>query len=201
VREDVLGSGSYSEVVRVTRTRGSPGAKASSYAMKILSKRQIRERKLEVQLMREVKIQMQASKHRNLTRSCPFEDAASVYLILECADRGHLLQYMRRFPRLQIVPIDAALRFFVHVCLGVQFLHERLRVIHRDLKLENLLLIRLNIERKSKNTSAGAGDDFADPDRRATFCGTEDYLSPEMLLQETHKIGRPVDIWALGVVF
>ena len=72
-------------------------------------------------------------------------------------------------------------------------MHER-SVIHRDLKLENILLDNDN---RIKVADFGCAVHSL-KNRRRSFCGTVDYLAPEMLMRKCY--GRAVDIWSIGVM-
>jgi len=66
-------------------------------------------------------------------------------------------------------------------------------IIHRDLKPENLLL-----DKKGNIKLCDFGWSSREQDVRNTFCGTLDYMAPEML--EKGKYDYHVDIWSLGVL-
>ena len=76
---------------------------------------------------------------------------------------------------------------------ALSYLHSK-HVIHRDIKPENLLL---GIKGDLKLADFGWSV-HAPGNRRQTFCGTLDYLPPEMVNGEQH--GEAVDLWALGVL-
>lgn len=74
-------------------------------------------------------------------------------------------------------------------------MHDR-GIIYRDLKLENLLL---DNKGNIKITDFGlCKEEIQFGDSTSTFCGTPEYLAPEVL--EDNDYGRPVDWWGVGVV-
>jgi aurora kinase, other len=76
---------------------------------------------------------------------------------------------------------------------ALQYCHDK-QVIHRDIKPENLL-IDLNDQIKLADFGWSV---HSSSSRRNTFCGTLDYLAPEMILEKNHDY--TVDIWCLGVL-
>lgn len=75
----------------------------------------------------------------------------------------------------------------------VIYLHSRSpKILHRDLKPENILINKKTIKIIDFGWS-NQNDDF-----RNTYCGTPDYLSPEMILGTGHN--EKLDIWTLGVL-
>ena len=83
--------------------------------------------------------------------------------------------------------------FLYQILRGVKYLHSA-KIIHRDIKPENLLL-----DMKGDLKIADFGWSVHAPtSRRATMCGTLDYLAPEMI--EGHMHDERVDHWALGVL-
>jgi len=81
------------------------------------------------------------------------------------------------------------------VVLGLQFLHEN-KIVYRDLKLDNLLLDKQGFVKIADFglCKEGMGPD----DRTSTFCGTPEFLAPEVLTDTAYT--RAVDWWGLGVL-
>ena len=122
-----------------------------------------------------------------------FEDDNNFYLILELAESGQLftkLQKMKGFDE------PTAAQYLREVALAVQYLHSRdPPIIHRDIKPENILLDR---DGRAKLADFGWSNFFNDDTKRATSCGTLDYLAPEMIDRSGHTV--KLDIWNLGVL-
>jgi len=182
-----IGSGSYGQVTKVVHKQT-----AEIFAMKVISKKKVLEHQMTSYLTREVKTQIKVQ-HPNILRLLYyFEDEANVYLLLEYAKNGSLFSVLRKRGRL---PEPEAAGFFVDVASALDYLHKHM-VVHRDLKPENILMCDGNI---AKLADFGwCAEVSKDGGLRHTFCGTWDYLSPEMVSNEPHD--HTVDIWAMGVL-
>ncbi|CAG8500655.1 16498_t:CDS:10 [Dentiscutata heterogama] len=91
-----------------------------------------------------------------------------------------------------------ACRLFAQLISGVNYLHQK-NIVHRDLKLENLLLDR---NRNIIITDFGFANQFngAHDDLMATSCGSPCYAAPELVISEGLYVGSAVDIWSCGVI-
>lgn len=87
-----------------------------------------------------------------------------------------------------------AFYYFIQTVAGIYFLHHN-GFIHRDLKPENLLV--------SENQTVKICDfgwcveEDAD-EQRNTFCGTLEYMAPEMINNQPHN--HKIDVWSLGIL-
>uniref|UniRef100_A0A914UR16 Aurora kinase n=2 Tax=Plectus sambesii TaxID=2011161 RepID=A0A914UR16_9BILA len=159
-------------------------------ALKVLFKSQLQKAHVEHQLRREIEIQGHL-RHPNVLRMYNyFYDDKRIYLILEYAARGELykeLQKHRRFP-------EARSAMYIHqMADALLYCHEK-KIIHRDIKPENLLL---GLKGDLKIADFGWSV-HAPSSKRATMCGTLDYLPPEMVEGQPHD--EKVDLWSLGVL-
>ena len=180
-----IGSGAFGKVYKVS-------SKATNliYALKVLSKNQIVGLKLTDQLKNEIAILARCA-HPNIVKlHAAFEDKGYVYLIMELASEGTLYHKLKSSKRLnETLTAD----YMTDVIRAVAYLHSLTPpIIHRDLKPENVL-VGDNVMK-----IADFGWSNVNDDTRNTFCGTPDYLSPEMILGSGHS--EKLDIWTLGVL-
>lgn len=135
-------------------------------------------------------------KHPNIVRLYDvIETDKYIGIILEYASGGELFDHIlaHRYLRER----DAA-KLFSQLISGVWYIHQR-KIVHRDLKLENLLLDR---NRNVIITDFGFANRFehkAD-DLMQTSCGSPCYAAPELVISEGLYVGSAVDIWSCGVI-
>lgn len=181
-----LGKGSFG-VVRRVEHRGT----GVVYALKTMQKIVVIESDLIDQVEREIQVQ-QGLKHANLVRLYKhFQDSETVYLLLEFCAKGELYQLLRT-RRNRRFEEDTARHYFTQVTRGLQYLH-RQSIVHRDVKPENLLVTHDDVLK-----IADFGWCAVSTVQRMTFCGTLDYLAPEMIQARGHN--HTLDIWSLGVL-
>lgn len=133
--------------------------------------------------------------HENIVKlytAC--EDSESVYLFLEYAERGNLFFIIRSRQAGQEMSEAEAFFYFIQTCSGLHFLHAK-GLMHRDLKPENLLV---SDQKVLKICDFGWCVE-SNQGERATFCGTLEYMAPEMM-SATPSYGASVDVWALGIL-
>lgn len=135
-------------------------------------------------------------KHPNIVRLYDvIETDKYIGIILEYASGGELFDHIlaHRYLRER----DAA-KLFSQLISGVWYIHQK-KIVHRDLKLENLLLDR---NRNVIITDFGFANRFehkAD-DLMQTSCGSPCYAAPELVISEGLYVGSAVDIWSCGVI-
>jgi len=185
---DPIGNGSYGEVTKVRHKKSG-----ETYAMKAVPKQKIRDQGMLAYLMREIRTQMQLTHPCIVQLHYYFEDEHHVLLLLEYASGGSLFSLLRQRQQL---PEGEAARYYVDVAMALMHLH-KYGIVHRDLKPENILMC--GDPPKAKLADFGWCAELSrDGAPRNTFCGTWDYLSPEMVQSEPHD--NRVDIWATGVL-
>lgn len=160
-------------------------------AVKIIDKTQLDEKKLG-KLYREVRI-MKMLHHPNIVKLYEvIETKCTVFLVMEYASGGELYDYLVVHGKMKEKDARAKFR---QILSAVSYCHKK-RVIHRDLKAENLLLDS-NLDIKIADFGFS---NYFDPDSKLdTFCGSPPYAAPE-LFQGRRYTGPEVDIWSLGVI-
>jgi len=180
----VLGEGSFGVVrIVVHKPTNVPYALKALHKGHLISTNQVKNTINEKSIMR------QCSHPLILQCFATFNQKTHINLLLGLALGGELFTRMQRVERLK--PKDAS----VYVCMvasALGFLSER-HIAHRDLKLENLLVDDVGY---LKLVDFGFAKVIET--RSWTFCGTPDYLAPEILAHKGHNYA--VDWWALGVL-
>uniref|UniRef100_A0AAY5E8W1 protein kinase C n=1 Tax=Electrophorus electricus TaxID=8005 RepID=A0AAY5E8W1_ELEEL len=184
----VIGRGSYAKVllVRLKKTE-------HMYAMKVVKKELVHDDEDIDWVQTEKHVFEQASSNPFLVglHSC-FQTESRLFLVIEYVNGGDLMFHMQRQRKL---PEEHARFYAAEICIALNFLHEK-GIIYRDLKLDNVLLDQ---DGHIKLTDYGMCKEGIRPgDTTSTFCGTPNYIAPEILRGEDY--GFSVDWWALGVL-
>jgi len=137
-------------------------------------------------------------RHKNVIKFFERLESPNHYLFfMEVCQGGDLLKYIRR--RRRIIE-NTAKYLFKQIILAIGYIHSK-NVIHRDIKLENILIDNEGIVKVadfgiSKETKIE--NDHKLKDRAGTLA----YMAPEMLSKQIRREGytAAVDIWAAGVV-
>jgi len=120
-----------------------------------------------------------------------FQTPEHVCFVMEYANGGDLMMHIHQ----EVFNENRACFYAACVVLGLQFLHDH-KIIYRDLKLDNLLLDTEGYLKMADFGLCKEGVGYGD--RTGTFCGTPEFLAPEVLLEPTYT--RAVDWWGLGVL-
>jgi serine/threonine protein kinase len=116
-----------------------------------------------------------------------------VWLVLEYCPGDELYNYLVQHGRL---PVDKVQKTFTQLVGAVSYVHQQ-SCVHRDLKLENILLDK---HENVKLCDFGFTREYeGKANHLQTFCGTICYSAPEMLKGEKYA-GEKVDVWSLGVI-
>jgi len=160
-------------------------------AIKIIDKTQLSPGSLQ-KLFREVRI-MKTLDHPNIVKLFQvIETEKTLYLVMEYASGGEVFDYLVLHGRMKEKEARAKFRQIVS---AVQYCHQK-KIIHRDLKAENLLL---DSEMNIKIADFGFSNEFIPGNKLDTFCGSPPYAAPE-LFQGKKYDGPEVDVWSLGVI-
>jgi len=182
-----LGVGGFGRV-ELVKCRGKPSA---AFALKCLKKQHIVETQQQEHVFSEKNILM-SCRHHFITRLYKtFKDKKYIYMLMEASLGGELWTILRDRGWFD----DSTAKFYIAcVVSAFEYLHGH-GIIYRDLKPENLLLDKQGYIKMvdfgfSKNVDGGR--------KTWTFCGTPEYVAPEIILNKGHD--RAVDFWSLGIL-
>ena len=182
-----LGSGSFGRVFLVQHNETK-----KLFAQKVIEKRKLMMSygKLDI-IYNEINIKSKLD-HENIIKLYNFnEDNENINIIMEYAPNGNLYDLIMKekngFDEYK------AFEYFIQVVNAVYYLQTN-NIIHRDIKPENILIGEDN---KIKLCDFGWAKELT-LENRSTFCGTVEYMAPEIVGSENYDYG--VDIWSLGIL-
>ncbi|KAK6113022.1 Protein kinase domain family protein [Brugia pahangi] len=185
----VLGRGHFGKVI-LAQYKGN----GEYYALKVLKKGDVLGRDEVESLMVEKRIFEIATSHRHpflVNLFACIQSKEHVFFVMEYSMGGDLMRHIHD----DIFTEERSCFYAACVLLGLEFLHAN-NIIYRDLKLDNLLLDR---EGYVKLADFGLCKEGMGPtDRTSTFCGTPEFLAPEVLTENSYT--RAIDWWGLGVL-
>uniref|UniRef100_A0AAZ3PGH9 protein kinase C n=1 Tax=Oncorhynchus tshawytscha TaxID=74940 RepID=A0AAZ3PGH9_ONCTS len=185
----VLGRGHFGKVLLSEYKKTG-----SIYAIKALKKGDIVARDEVESLMCEKRIfeTVNVSHHPFLVNlfAC-FQTPEHVCFVMEYTAGGDLMMHIHA----DVFTEPRAVFYSACVVLGLQFLHDH-KIVYRDLKLDNLLLDTDGYVKIADFGLCKEGMGYGD--RTSTFCGTPEFLAPEVLTDTSYT--RAVDWWGLGVL-
>lgn len=183
----VIGRGSFGKVMQVVKKDTK-----QIYALKTLRKLHIVSRHEVTHTLAERTVLARINNPFIVPLKFSFQSPEKLYLVLSFINGGELFWHLQREGKFSM---DRSRFYIAELLTALESLHE-LNVIYRDLKPENILLdyqghialcdfglCKLNMEKKDKTN---------------TFCGTPEYLAPELLLNQGYT--RSVDWWTLGTL-
>ncbi|QKX57302.1 uncharacterized protein TRUGW13939_04414 [Talaromyces rugulosus] len=187
----LIGKGTFGQVYQVKKKDTQ-----RIYAMKVLSKKVIIQKKEVAHTLGERNILVRTAMAASpfiVGLKFSFQTPTDLYLVTDYMSGGELFWHLQKEGRFQ----EARAKFYIaELILALQHLHEH-DIVYRDLKPENILLdanghialcdFGLSKANLTKN------------DTTNTFCGTTEYLAPEVLLDE-QGYTKMVDFWSLGVL-
>lgn len=187
----LLGKGTFGKVYQVKKRDNN-----RVYAMKVLSKKVIVKKKEVAHTIGERNILVRTSAAQSpfiVGLKFSFQTPTDLYLVTDYMSGGELFWHLQKEGRF---PEDRAKFYIAELVLALEHLHDN-DIVYRDLKPENILLdanghivlCDFGLSKANLNNDGTTN----------TFCGTTEYLAPEVLLDELGYT-KMVDFWSLGVL-
>lgn len=192
----VLGTGAYGKVFLVRKKGGADAGRL--YAMKVLKKATIVQKKKTTEHTRTERQVLEAVRQSPflVTLHYAFQTDAKLHLILDYVSGGELFTHLYQREHFT----EEQVRIYIgEVILALEHLH-KLGIIYRDIKLENILL---DADGHVVLTDFGLSKEFLphEKDQRAySFCGTIEYMAPEVVRGGSTGHDIAVDWWSVGVL-
>lgn len=182
-----LGKGAHGKVLLCQKI----GSKNEYYAMKILKKQHIIDANQIEHTIAEKMILSCLTHPFLVSLKQAFQNETKIYFVMDFMKGGELFQHLRKLKRFT----EEQTRF-VAACIitALGHLHNK-DYIYRDLKPENVLLDEKGY---AKLTDFGLAKCLSVGEVAKTFCGTPEYLAPEIILDK--GCNRPADWWSLGIL-
>ena len=182
----IVGSGSYGQVYLALHFLNK-----KYYAIKHMDKKKLFSQLHSLEsIQKEIDIQSRID-HPNIVKLLYVKETHLSYdLVMEYASNGNLFHYIRKYKGLNE---NKTFSLFIQVVNAINFMHSN-DLIHRDIKPENILIFENNIIKLC---------DFGwcvklEGHQRGTFCGTTEYMSPELVNHQVY--GKEIDVWSLGIL-
>ncbi|XP_024918238.1 cGMP-dependent protein kinase 1-like isoform X2 [Cynoglossus semilaevis] len=182
-----LGVGGFSRVALVHLKNDH----SRSFALKVLKKRYILDSSQQGHILSERRIMVEAHSPFIIRLYRTFKDTKYLYMLLEVCLGGELWSLLRDRGSFD----DSTTRFYTGCVIeALAFLHSR-GIIYRDLKPENIILDHRGY---AKLVDFGFAKKVGLGKKTWTFCGTPEYVAPEIILNKGHD--SSADCWSLGIL-
>ena len=183
----ILGEGTFG-IVKLAQDKKTK----EKVAIKILEKKKIKAEEDKRRVKTEIEI-LQRMSHINVIKTKKIlKDLENIYIIMEYCEKGELFHHIEKEICLSN---DEAASYFYQLINGLEYIHQK-GIVHRDLKLENILLSKNNI---LKIIDFGLSSYYYSNKLLSTPCGSPCYASPELLSGQKYD-GILIDVWSTGVI-
>ncbi|EGR32769.1 protein kinase domain protein [Ichthyophthirius multifiliis] len=192
--EQEIGKGSFA-IVKLATNKNS----FIQYALKIYPRFVLLDSQKLKNVKREITVLKKMEHNSIMKLYYAIQDNQNVFflqiiLIMEYIGKISLNQYLKIQPRKRLQE-DNAKKIFKQIVEGINYCHEK-NIIHRDIKLENIMLDNMN---NAKIIDFGFSLQIPDNKKLNIFCGTPSYMAPE-IISKVEYFGQKSDVWALGIL-
>ncbi|CAK59888.1 unnamed protein product (macronuclear) [Paramecium tetraurelia] len=182
-----IGVGGFSRVYLVRKRDDG-----KFYALKLIDKNFIMENQKEVIVQNERDVMVNVNNEFITPLHFAFETKYYIAFVLDYCAGGELFYHLRKLKRLTE---EDAKYYLVEICIGMAYLHSK-NIVYRDIKPENILL---DLQGHLLLSDFGLSKpNMTNEDYAYSFCGSPEYMAPEMLLKSGHNY--LVDCYCLGAL-
>lgn len=184
-----LGKGSFGKVLLCCQLLTE-----KPVAIKVIEKSQLKNHIAEKRVLQEIQL-LKRLDHKNVVKLLEvFESDTTIYLVMEYINKGDLYSLLKREKKGRLTEIQAR-PIFLQILRGLDYIHSQ-GVLHRDIKLDNILLDNNNT---IKICDFGISRMIIPDHRMTEQSGTPAFMAPEIIAGQGYE-GYASDLWSLGVV-
>ena len=162
------------------------------YALKVIDKSILKNDEEIKNIINEVKIMNELDSPNLLKLVTNFEDENNIYIILPLCENGQLYDLIHKSKK-KVKNIYIK-KYLYQTIKAINELHKK-KIIHRDIKPENILI---DNQDNALLSDYGIATHCKEGEKRKTYCGTDEYLAPEVIRGEPYD--AKIDIWAIGIL-
>ena len=162
------------------------------YALKVIDKSILKNDDDIKNIINEIKIMNELDSSNLLKLVTNFEDENNIYIILPLCKNGQLYDLLHKSNK-KVKNIFIK-KYLYQTIQAIKELHKK-KIIHRDIKPENILIDNKD---NALLSDFGIATHCKEGEKRNTYCGTDEYLAPEVIRGEPYD--EKIDIWAIGIL-
>jgi len=190
---EIIGEGAFGRVCRATRV-----ADDAEFAIKCLKIKNIKNSNMINTVRKEVAVMQKIPQHKHCVNMIEVLQSDSyLYIVVELVKGGQLFDIINNSPNKRL-PEAEAREYFKQMLSGLEFLHSQ-KIVHRDLKLENILVHEDGYVMISDFGLSGTRKNITNKNELKDIAGSPNYVAPEILSGRGYD-GYAADIWSSGVI-